>query len=56
MQEALVGGVVATEVLQEFVSYVHDLSHTVVVLHGKDVCNYYTAKLKIFAGQKFYQT
>ena len=56
MQEALVGGVVATEVLQELVSYVHDLSHTVVILHGK--YNHYTAKLKVFAGQihVLYQT
>ena len=56
MQEALVGGVVATEVLQELMSYVHDLPHTVVILHGKDTYNYYTAKLKFFAGQKLYQT
>ena len=55
MQKALVGGVVATEVLQELMSYVHDLPHTVVILHGKDMHNYYKAKLKFFAGQKLYQ-
>lgn len=35
MQEALVAGVVATEILEELMSYVHDLSHPVVILHGK---------------------
>ena len=37
VEEALVGDVVATEVLEELMCYVHDLTHSVVILQKRGV-------------------